>query len=351
MSVRYLGSKTRVIDELLTHIGPHKVGSGAFVDAFCGTGAVAAAAARAGWPIRLNDNLASAVTMAHARFLSAEDVKFAQLGGYTDALEHLNALKPAKGFFWREYSPASKKHAGVARMYFTESNAKRLDAIRGEITSWRSEGRLSSMEERLLLGDLLLATNRVANIAGTYGCFLSHWSPQSQEKLALRPRVLAEHSMEINASVADVSTIQASPEDVVYFDPPYTKRQYAAYYHILETVTAGDEPTVGGVTGLRPWQTKASAFCYRNRALPALVALISKQRAKRILLSYSDEGHVPLGPLADALSKLGNLTVIPLKSIGRYRPNQVAAGVAGAVTEFLLVLERTAKHRKTIAVA
>jgi adenine-specific DNA-methyltransferase len=82
-----------------------------------------------------------------------------------------------------------------------------------------------------------------------------------------------------------------------------------------------------------------------------LVALIAKQRANRILLSYSDEGHVPLEPLAEALCKLGNLSVIPLKSIGRYRPNQVAAGVTGAVTEFILVLERAAKHRKKTAVA
>ena len=34
--------------------------------------------------------------------------------------------------------------------------------------------------------------------------------------------------------------------DAVYADPPYTKRQYAAYYHILETIAAGDRPLISG---------------------------------------------------------------------------------------------------------
>ena len=40
--------------------------------------------------------------------------------------------------------------------------------------------------------------------------------------------------------------------DTVYLDPPYTKRQYAAYYHILETISLGDEPIVEGICGIRP---------------------------------------------------------------------------------------------------
>ena len=40
--------------------------------------------------------------------------------------------------------------------------------------------------------------------------------------------------------------------DTVYLDPPYTKRQYAAYYHILEAISLGDEPIVEGICGIRP---------------------------------------------------------------------------------------------------
>ena len=340
MSLRYIGSKARVVSEIIAFLGPPRAGQGYFVDAFCGTGAVAEAAARAGWPIRLNDHLLSAVTMAHARLISAREAAFAPLGGYPRALARLNEAAPVRGFIHREYSPASEGHAGVARMYFTEANAARIDGIRRRIEAWRAGGTISVAEGRLLVADLLLATNRVANTAGTYGCFLSHWSAQSREALELRPRELFPSAVEVRTSVEDVGEIRVEPEDTVYLDPPYTKRQYAAYYHVLETVTAGDEPTVGGVTGLRPWQEKASDFCYRRRALRALVRLVQKQVARRVLLSYSSEGHVALQPLADALSQLGDLSVVPLKEVGRYRPNRAASDAGSAVREYLLVLDR-----------
>ena len=190
MSLRYIGSKTRLVEAIVPVLGKPRRRRGAFVDAFCGTGAVAEAAARLGWPIRLNDHLACAIALAHARLISPASAHFEGLGGYAKAVELLNRVKPQEGFIWREYSPASRRYAGVSRMYFTEQNAARIDGIRQSIAQWRSDSLLSEAEERLLLADLLLATNRVANIAGTYGCFLSRWSPQSQGQVTLRARSL-----------------------------------------------------------------------------------------------------------------------------------------------------------------
>lgn len=340
MSVRYIGSKARVIHALAVEIGRPGQDKRVFVDSFCGTGVVAEAAARAGWSIRLNDHLMSAVTMAHARLVSQKDAEFGQFGGYAKVVDQLMDVEPIHGFIWREYSPASEKLSGIARMYFTEANAAKIDAIRKQVSVWRTAGQISLAEERLLIADLLLATNAVANIAGTYGCFLSHWSVQAQQALALKARELFPRHVEVSTSVLDVRDVETAPDDLVYLDPPYTKRQYAAYYHVLETITVGDEPIVGGVTGLRPWHEKASDFCYRSRALHALIQLVAMQNANRVLLSYSDEGHVPLAPLAEQLSSLGRLSVLPLKEIGRYRPNRAASKAGSSVTEYLLIFER-----------
>ena len=351
MSVRYIGSKARVIDKLLACVGSPRGVDGAFVDAFCGTGVVAEAAARAGWAIRLNDHLVSAVTMARARLISGRDISFRAFGGYERALSKLSVADPVPGFLWREYSPASMKHTGVARRYFTEANATRIDGIRLRIAAWRAGGEIRPTEERLLLADLLLAVNSVANIAGTYGCFLSYWSTQSQMPLALRPRTLFPHRVKVQASVSDVADVQVTPQDLVYFDPPYTKRQYAAYYHILETITVGDEPSVSGITGLRPWRHKASDFCYRTRALRAIVELVGKQVARRVLVSYSDEGHVALPLLFRELSQIGDVTVVPLKTVTRYRPSRAAADRGSAVTEYVLIVNRSAEIVRKKAVA
>lgn len=59
---------------------------------------VAQAAAESGWPIRLNDQLVSATTLAAARLTSAREASFAALGGYRKALARLNLEELASGF-------------------------------------------------------------------------------------------------------------------------------------------------------------------------------------------------------------------------------------------------------------
>ncbi len=339
MTFRYIGSKSRLIDQIKAHIGHPKQG-GFFVDAFCGTGVVAEAAADLGWNVRINDSLHSAVISAGARLISSEHVPFKKLGGYAKGISKLNAVKPKHGFIWREYSPASIDTCGLERRYFTQENAARIDAMRALIGEWVESGTINEMEERLLIADLFGALNRVANIAGTFGCFLSKWTSQSQDKIAMRCRELKAISVRVEAAVGDVFDVPNAPQDLVYLDPPYTKRQYASYYHILETVALGDEPEVEGVAGLRPWKGLASDFCYKTRALKTLSRLVHGLNAQKVLLSYSSEGHICMQDMKDELSKIGKSTMHPLGAIGRYRPNKIASSTASEVNEFLVVVER-----------
>jgi adenine-specific DNA-methyltransferase len=338
MSFRYIGSKARVVAQIAEHLSLRE--GRFFVDAFCGTGAVAEKAAELGWSIRLNDHLASATTMAKARLLSVADVSFEYLGGYEAAIEILNQAMPRKGFVWSEYSPASTTKIGLERRYFTEENAARIDGIRLQIGEWRAERQITEDEESLLIGDLLGAVNRVANIAGTYGCFLAKWTPQAAEPLVLRARSLKPRSTAIEVSNVDASEVRVDANDLVYLDPPYTKRQYASYYHILETVALGDTPVVEGVAGLRPWKNLASDYCYKVRALGTLCKLVARIPVHRILLSYSNEGHVDLDQLMRQLDQIGDVEMYELASVGRYRPNRQASAARSSVKEFLIVIEK-----------
>ncbi|WP_340538255.1 DNA adenine methylase [Nocardioides sp. GXZ039] len=345
MSVRYIGSKARVADAIVDLAGP--VGRGRFVDAFCGTGSVAATAANRGWAVAVNDAMPSAVAMTTGALVGYADVPFEKLGGYDVACAYLDALEGQPGFVHSEYSPASEAHAGIARMYFTEENAARLDAMRSQIAEWSADGVLSLNEERLLLADLMQAANRVANISGTYGCFLSSWTSNALRPVEMRARELPNRGTDFTARVGDVFSVETTAEDVVYFDPPYTKRQYAAYYHLLETLTAGDRPEVGGVTGLRPWRDKASEFSYKSRALDALTRLIMGTTARKVLLSYSNEGHVDRERLLAALSEAGRVTMHPIQTIGRYRPNAAASAAGDSVQEYVIEVEPVPARERT----
>lgn len=335
VGVRYIGSKARIAEAITAIVGSLDAG-GRFVDGFCGTGSVAKFAARRGWPVVVNDSLRSAVVMSSAGLTRHPDAQFASVGGYGRAIELLNDVPGMPGFIHREYSPASAAHVGHERRYFTEANAARIDGMRSTIAAWRGNGRLSDAEETLLLGDLLEAANSVANISGTYGCYLAKWTSQALRPVELTARELLPAGAPFESRVGDVFDLETRPEDVVYYDPPYTKRQYAAYYHLLETITARDSPVVGGVTGLRPWQDLASDFCYKRRALGAIIRLVSGTTARRVLLSYSSEGHVDQGDLMTSISHLGQVKVHEIERIGRYRPNAAASAAGSDVLEYLL---------------
>lgn len=347
MSFRYIGSKARIVGTIIEHVG--RPDGGVFVDAFSGTGAVAGAASRAGWPVLVNDHLASSAIMSLARVVSHDQADFASFGGYVNAIDTLNKSQPTSGFIWREYSPASITRCGVARLYFTEENARLIDGIRATIFRWAGERLLNDREEKLLISDLIGAANRVANTAGTYGCFLSKWQRQSLETLVLVPRVIPRKSPPATMSTCDVLDINCTPEDTVYLDPPYTKRQYAAYYHILETIALGDEPIVEGVCGIRPWRHIASDYCYKVRAANALQKLVMEIPARRIFLSYSDEGHVPLHALNEVLMSSGKVTRHDLEVIGRYRPNRAASKAGSEVGEALFFIDKTAQATRVAA--
>lgn len=342
MAFRYIGSKARLTAPLARAIEAFDNGTGRFVDAFSGTGAVSELAASLGWPIWANDALESAIVMTSARLASVADIRMESLGGYAGAVEKLNCLKPSEGPMWRIYSPASSLFDAdhIERRYFTEQNAAAIDAARAQIGQWVDDGLLNDREERLLIADLISAANRVANIAGTYGCFLSRWQNSAHQPLRLKPRELKKEPAELVATVADVAELRPASSDLVYLDPPYTKRQYASYYHILETITLGDEPEVEGVSGLRPWKDKASAFCYKTRALDALVSLVERIASRRVLISYSCEGHVDLDDLCAGLERSGGVECTPVHGVGRYRPNRTASANGDSVTEYVLSYTR-----------
>ena len=340
MTVRYIGSKARLAETIVDIIGDPNDESSHLIDAFCGTGIVARTAALRGWNVSGNDTLLSSTYLADASLYCNNELDFTRVGSYEAAIDRLNESPSREGFIWRTYSPASAAFCDIERRYFTENNAMRIDAIRSTIADWHEQSLIGYKEQALLVADLIEAANDVANIAGTYGCFLKKWTAQSFGTLVVKPRELFPREVRHRMSVGDVFNLSTIATDTVYLDPPYTKRQYASYYHIPETIAYHDEPVVEGVAGLRPWKHIASAFCYKTKALKAIIDCIERLEARRVFLSYSSQGHVALDDLLHALANLGQVRAHRLGEIGRYRPNRMAANGGSKVEEYLIEINR-----------
>ncbi|WP_187334916.1 DNA adenine methylase [Novosphingopyxis iocasae] len=322
MAIEYIGNKAQLVDRMWECMRGHlREKPKGFADLFCGTASVSQFMRARGFRVTANDSLLLCSTFAEAALLTEIPPSFvglAQAGvlvappkcRYAELLRILNGLSPVEGFMFRTYSPASLRHgANEARMYFTEENSGRLDAMRHQIAQWRPD--ITTAEHALLLVDLVKAANRVSNIAGTYGCYLKDWKTR-----ALQSVVVTESRLSFSGPRGEVfrqdalDLVQKVEAEVIYADPPYTKRQYAAYYHLLETLVAGDEPKVTGSTGLRPWEHAASDFCYRRKAPGALRDLVlNLKEGSDFFLSYNEDGQIHHDEIVKILSERGKVTV------------------------------------------
>lgn len=304
----------------------------------CGTGAVAEVLAQSGYEVVAGDQLYFPCLHAKARLLFQDATIFQELGiTYTESIEFLNSLPPIDGLFSKEYGEGGKPANGrPPRLYFSRDNAGRIDAVRTQIKDWR-RAQVNPKICDLLLHDLILATNQVANISGTYGYFQSRLGSASMKPLTLNTSPTAPPGKHKVVYGTVFETVVDLDVDLLYVDPPYTKRQYAGNYHIPETIAQEDTPSPVGDGGLRDWSSLASPFCYRRHAVEAVKTVMTNSIARIVVWSYSSDGQVPLGLFEQTLAKFGEVEVRKA-NLPRFRSNSGARG--GTVDEYLLVCDR-----------
>lgn len=322
MSYRYLGNKTRLADWIVGEIARVLPAGSSIADPMCGTASVSIALARAGYSVTAADALTFPVVHARTRLLAKEAPAFTALGGYDRALDWMRAAAHIEGYFFREFGEAGAPANGRApRLYFSSTNAAHIDGIRDGIRKLAAAGALTEVEHSVLLHHLILATNKVANISGTYGYFRRTISGPALRPLSFEPlefeRTPGDHAV-LHGPVEELASTLSV--DAVYLDPPYTKRQYAGNYHVLETLACEDEPVAAGDGGLRPWTDQASDFCYRRSAAQAFRETLKRLDVPHVFISYSEDGQVGEDELASILSDFGTVTLHEQPHI-RYRSN------------------------------
>ena len=125
--------------------------------------------------------------------------------------------------------------------------------------------------------------------------------------------------------------------DVCYIDPPYIKRQYAANYHILETLAREDEPEAVGESGLRPWRDQYSNFCSKIKIRNAFDIIIRNIHCNNIFISYSEDGLLPIDDLLTFFQQYGTVELNEIR-YKRFRSNNSSKGLE--LKEYLVYLHK-----------
>lgn len=351
---RYIGNKTRLLPQIMEKIHSMIGSRGVVADVMAGTGCVSVALRQAGYAVLASDMMTYSYHHLVSELCLSRPPTFRRLKSsvpmdaetpYASVLRFLNELPPRIGFFHKEYSSEGRPSNGSpARKYFSPRNASKIDAIREQINIWNEEGLLSPKEESLLKHNLILAANDVANISGTYGYFLSSYKKNALDDISLRPMTFESrnpHGHKVMQGFAEDLSISITA-DLCYIDPPYMKRQYAANYHILETLARGDNPSLTGKSGLRDWWGQHSKFCTKTRGLQSFERIIAEMNCPRFLVSYSEDGLFSLEELTKTFSRFGRVSVDKIV-YNRFRSND--SRLAKQLNEYLISIECPRKGR------
>lgn len=358
MGYRYIGSKNKLSDFIIEEIKSINKNANQIIDLMAGTGLFSLALRKKGYIVNAVDvmNYSRHHLNVHL-FLKAPPpfdkintiIDLSKYGSqtlfggnnYEAVLNYLNNLKPVKGYFYKEFSPdGNPTDTEKPRKYFTSINASKIDSIRKEIKKFRKDNVIDKIEHSLLLHDLIMATNDIANIAGTYGHYLSKFVKRSKIPIKLTPTIFSKtgglkgHQIYTGYAeeVADNLT-----GDLCYIDPPYIKRQYAANYHILETIAREDNPVANGVSGLRPWRDQYSNFCSKIKIRGSFDKILTNIKCKDFLISYSEDGLLPIEDLMSFLSNYGDTNINTIK-YKRFKSNN--SDKDATLNEYLIYLQK-----------
>ena len=338
--MNYIGSKYSLIDFLETSIEktlksynetktPSEM---VFADLFAGTGVVSGSFKKRGYSIIANDiQYYSYVITKHM----IENNGNLDKDRCARLIKELNDLHGVEGFIYRNYSFEGTEGQEFRRMYFTDYNAKKCDAIRIAIENWLLEGRINEHEYFFLLGSLLNSIDKYANTASVYGAYLKNIKKSALKDMQLEALPIMQGSVNCKVCNEDISQlIRKVSGDILYLDPPYNARQYCSNYHLLETIARYDNPVIKGKTGLRDYTNQKSVFCIKSKVVGAFDDLIKNAKFKYIFLSYNNEGLMPFDIIEKIMKKYGKYRVY-MKQYRRYKADNARDCKSDSTVEYL----------------
>ena len=315
----YLGSKQNFLGLYQQLLKKHCQDIATACDLFSGTGYVSSWLASQKYQVYSND----------AEFYSYV-INFALLiCDYGEAIEcainELNSLEGVEGFLYKNYTFEGTMDQEFPRMYYTKENAMMIDAMRMKIEEWHEDEIISVNEYYYLLASLIIASDKVANVAGTYGSFLKEFKTYALNQIKVEPihkrTNKNDHRVTNLDAVTFMKMFKGRTFDLIYMDPPYTKRQYNTNYHLLNIIAIyNPDLQVYGTAGLPIEENRfISSFCSTknvDQEFLELTELIKQVSPKYLIFTYSSNGIMELEFIQKTFESLGSLILyrIPYKN-------------------------------------
>jgi adenine-specific DNA-methyltransferase len=310
-TLNYIGCKHTLLNTLLSvfqeNISDMKNSS--FLDLFAGTGTV-------GFNVQKYTKSCDANDLELYSYI----INFALLKcNYSKELSELikkcNELDMKEGLIYNNFSP----NETCERMFFTNDNAKKADAIREFIETEYKENRINIYQFNFLLASLLVSIDKVANTSSVYGAYLKAYKTSALKSMLLKPihiktDINSENKNTVYNKLAETfSEPDSKYYDIIYIDPPYNQRQYSGNYSPLNYIAEYNKDVVlKGKTGLIENYNK-SKFSKKTDIKNTFDTLITGLNCKYLIISYNSEGLLSMSEFKKILVKKGSVKLYIIK--------------------------------------
>lgn len=355
--ITYIGNKRALLDfigESLSNI-KKEMGQDKLVcfDGFAGSSVVSRYFKQHSTKVISNDleKYSYLITKSYLTNKSEVDLKI-----LADLTDFLNREKFTQnygiGLIERLYSPKNTNDIKSGeRCFFTNENAKIIDNIRRLIDTLTEP----QLYKDLLMANLLHKVSVHTNTSGVFKGFykskhtgIGMFGGDAQNALSrikgeitLETNVFSNFETNYEVHNGDTNTIIKTIERtmVSYYDPPYNQHPYGSNYHILNTLLTYEEPdNLSTVSGI-PTNWNKSDYNYKDSAIHSLDDLIKNTNSDFILLSYNNEGIIPMEKVYEILSSYGTLE-LRTKEYNTFRGSRNLKNRDNKVDELLYVLKK-----------
>ncbi len=303
--LNYIGSKYSLLDFLHVHIKEvikQDISELSFCDMFAGSCVVSRYFKPLVKEVISNDLEYYSYVLAQNYLCSDATCKESAI------FEKLNNLEGVEGFIFKHYTQGDKS----SRLYFSDENGKKIDAIRLKIEELYQEKHINTKLYFHLLASLIESTDSIANTASIYSAYLKKLKKTAKEPFILKPSLFDETEQNNQVYNEDANElIKKISGDILYLDPPYNIRQYGSNYHILNTLVQYNNFLPSGITGVRDYTR--SAYCSKKYVYDELDNLIKEAKFSYIFMSYNNEGILSSTQIKEIFEKYGVYSVVTKK--------------------------------------
>lgn len=342
--MNYIGSKKSLTNFIFTAMetfisGKHQT-NGTVTDLFSGTGTVAKEFKRRGYNVNGNDlQYYSYASLKHYLENNSEP-QFEQFD--TNPFTILNKLEGVEGFIYNNYSIGGTAGTEYERLYFSDTNARKIDAARIQLEQWKNNQMITEGEYFYLLASILESADKVANTTSVYISFLKQLKRTALEPFTVTPveTIIHEPAGAYKTYNMDASKLASETTgNILYLDPPYNNRKYSKYYHLLETIARYDNPEIRGKTGVRVDSNHPSPYSNATKAEIVLKNIVETANYQYIFLSYNDEGLIPFDSIETIMRDNGEYSLASVE-YKRYKADTKRNNKKDTVVEYLHCLQK-----------